>query len=90
MPFQSATDLVDRQEVFQSVQKAYAYLTNPLTKVIYDEYGVLGLAIYEKNKSVFAELQEEIRGIKIPTIDQNVLSQLTTRQSDPQSQQGFE
>ena len=45
------------------VQQAYAYLTNPLTKVIYDELGVPGLAVYEKNKSTFTELQEEIRGV---------------------------
>jgi len=43
------------------VQKAYGYLTNPLTKIIYDEYGVPGLSIYEKSKIKFQDLQEEVR-----------------------------
>jgi DnaJ-class molecular chaperone len=42
-----------RQEVFVEVQKAYGYLTDPLTKVIYDKYGVPGLAVYEKSKGKF-------------------------------------
>ena len=45
------------------MSKAYGYLTNPLTKVIYDSFGVPGLAVYEKNKSMFNELQEEMRGL---------------------------
>lgn len=45
------------------MQKAYAYLTNPLTKVIYDEFGVPGLAVYEKNKSAFVDMQDEMRGL---------------------------
>jgi hypothetical protein len=36
-------------------------LSNPLTKIIYDEFGVLGLAIYEEETKRFLELQEEIR-----------------------------
>ena len=32
-----------------------------MTKVIYDEFGVLGLAVYEEEKKKFLELQEEIR-----------------------------
>jgi hypothetical protein len=36
-------------------------LSNPLTKIIYDEFGVLGLAIYEEETKMFLELQEEIR-----------------------------
>ena len=61
-----STELADREEVYHSVQKAYTYLTNPLTKIIYDEFGVTGLAIYEKNKSSFSDLQEELRGLKVP------------------------
>jgi len=49
--------------VFIEVQKAYGYLTNPLTKAIYDEFGVPGLAVYEKNKTSFEELQEKMRGL---------------------------
>ena len=53
----SASDeITQRRQVFTEVAKAYAYLTNPLTKVIYDEFGVPGLAVYEKNKVVFKEL----------------------------------
>jgi len=59
----SSTDLTQRQEIFVEVQKAYGYLTNPLTKAIYDEFGVSGLAVYEKSKPKFRSLQEEIRGI---------------------------
>ncbi len=36
-------------------------MSNPLTKIIYDEFGVLGLAIYEEETKRFLELQEEIR-----------------------------
>jgi DnaJ-class molecular chaperone len=46
----ASDDLTLRKEVFVEVQKAYGYLANPLTKVIYDEYGVSGLAVYEKSK----------------------------------------
>ena len=50
--------------MFQDVQKAYAYSTNPLTKVIYDEFGVPGLAIYdcfyEKSRNKFDDLQQEV------------------------------
>ena len=58
-----ADELTQRREVFIEVQKAYGYLTNPLTKAIYDEFGVPGLAVYEKNKANFEELQEKMRGL---------------------------
>ena len=58
-----ADELTQRRQVFIEVQKAYAYLTNPLTKAIYDEFGVPGLAVYEKNKSSFTEMQEQMRGL---------------------------
>lgn len=57
----STDDLTQRNEVFVDIQKAYGYLSNPLTKVIYDEYGVGGLAVYEKSKRKFQSLQEELR-----------------------------
>jgi len=47
--------------VFKDINTAYQYLSKPLTKVIYDEFGVLGLAMYEEEKKKFMELQEEIR-----------------------------
>lgn len=45
-----------RREVFSEVQKGYVYLTNPLTKVIYDEFGVPGLVVYEGNKALYVKL----------------------------------
>lgn len=49
-------DLTTRKEIYGQIQRAYGYLTNPLTKVIYDEYGVPGLIVYEKKKKEFQEL----------------------------------
>ena len=49
----ASDDLTLRREVFVEVQKAYGYLANPLTKCIYDEYGVPGLQVYEKSKAKF-------------------------------------
>ena len=34
-----------------------------MTKIIYDEFGVSGLAIYEKSKGKFLDLHDEIRGL---------------------------
>jgi DnaJ-class molecular chaperone len=48
-------------QVFVEIQKAYGYLSNPLTKIIYDEFGVNGLAVYEKSKAKFSELQDALR-----------------------------
>ena len=64
VPTEATTDLKQREEIFIDIQRAYVYLTNPLTKIIYDEFGVPGLAVYEKQKTKFTELQEEIRGIE--------------------------
>ena len=50
---EATDDLTVRQEIYGEVQKAYGYLTNPLTKIIYDEYGVSGLIVYEKSKKDF-------------------------------------
>ena len=66
----SSNELTRRKEVFQDVQKAYGYLTNPLTKVIYDEFGIPGLVVYEKSKNKFQDLQAEIRGLNIEVDDQ--------------------
>ena len=57
----SNDELTQRKEIFVEIQKAYGYLTNPLTKVIYDEFGVTGLSVYEKSKIKFQDLQEEMR-----------------------------
>ena len=47
--------------IFKDINTAYQYLSKPLTKVIYDEFGVLGLAVYEEEKKKFIDLQEEFR-----------------------------
>ena len=56
VPIEADNELTKRQEVFLEMQKAYKYLTNPLTKVIYDEFGIPGLAVYEKQKNKFQDL----------------------------------
>ena len=56
VPSPSSDELTQRNEIFLEVQKAYGYLTNPLTKIIYDEYGVTGLSVYEKSKPKFQDL----------------------------------
>ena len=35
------------EHLFMQIQKAYVYLTNPTTRIIYDRYGVSGLRLYE-------------------------------------------
>ena len=34
-------------DLFVNMQKAYSYLVNPTTRLIYDNYGTQGLKIYE-------------------------------------------
>jgi hypothetical protein len=43
------------------MQKAYGYLTNPTTRIIYDRYGVAGIKIYEMFSEEYRELTEELR-----------------------------
>jgi predicted translin family RNA/ssDNA-binding protein len=43
------------------MQKAYGYLTNPTTRVIYDRFGVSGIKVYEMYSDEFRELSEELR-----------------------------
>ncbi len=43
------------------MQKAYGYLTNPATRIIYDRYGVQGIKVYEQFKEDFREISEELR-----------------------------
>lgn len=49
------------QELFVQMQKAYGYLTNPATRIIYDRYGVQGIKVYEQFKEDFREISEELR-----------------------------
>ena len=43
------------------MQRAYGYLTNPATRIIYDKYGVQGIKVYEQFKEDFREISEELR-----------------------------
>ena len=45
---------VEREQV--RVSRAYGYLTDPVTRAIYNEFGVPGLVVFEKNKASFIEL----------------------------------
>ena len=49
------------QEVFMQMQKAYAYLTNPATRLIYDRFGAAGIKVYETYPDDFRDLSEELR-----------------------------
>jgi DnaJ-class molecular chaperone len=43
------------------MQKAYGYLTNPTTRIIYDRFGVQGIKVYEMFADEFREVSEELR-----------------------------
>ena len=47
--------------MFVQMQKAYGYLTNPATRIIYDKFGVQGIKVYEQFKDDFREMSEELR-----------------------------
>ena len=48
-------------EVFVEVRRAYGYLSNTVTKLIYDQFGIPGLIMYEKQRDNFRDLVEELR-----------------------------
>ena len=50
-----------KREVFMKINKAYVYLSNIVTKLIYDQYGIPGLIMYEKQKEHFQPLVERLR-----------------------------
>ena len=47
--------------MFLQMQKAYGYLTNPTTRIIYDRFGVQGIKVYEMFTEEFREFSEELR-----------------------------
>lgn len=51
----------ESHELFIQMQKAYGYLTNPTTRLIYDYYGNTGIKVYEMFPDEFRELSEELR-----------------------------
>jgi DnaJ-class molecular chaperone len=61
-------------QVFNEVKKAYGYLTNTITKLIYDQYGIPGLIMYDKHTENFDELlREMIRLNSLPDIYKDTL-----------------
>jgi DnaJ-class molecular chaperone len=48
-------------ELFLQMQRAYGYLTNPTTRIIYDRFGVQGIKVYEMYSEEFRECTEEMR-----------------------------
>lgn len=51
----------ESHEQFVQMQKAYGYLTNPTTRIIYDRFGVAGIKVFEMYTDEFRELSEELR-----------------------------
>ena len=47
--------------MFLQMQRAYGYLTNPTTRIIYDRFGVQGIKVYEMYSEEFREYSEEMR-----------------------------
>jgi hypothetical protein len=43
------------------VRRAYGYLSNTATKLIYDQFGIPGLIMYEKQRDNFRDLVENLR-----------------------------
>ena len=51
----------ENHELFVQMQKAYGYLTNPTTRLVYDRFGVTGIKVYEMFQDEFREMSEELR-----------------------------
>lgn len=47
-------------QIFNEVKKAYGYLSNTITKLIYDQYGIPGLIMYDKHSDNFDGLLREM------------------------------
>ena len=58
-------NMIDQQENddFKKAHKAYKYLINQQTRLIYDNYGIPGLIMFEKHKEDFRESGEKLREI---------------------------
>eukprot|EP00347_Sterkiella_histriomuscorum_P012930 403366679 len=69
------------QEIFVQMQKAYAYLTNPTTRIIYDNYGTQGLKVYEMFMDEFSELSNELRDQEIDVTHKLIIQSKILRKS---------
>jgi hypothetical protein len=47
-------------KVFNKITKAYEYLVNDITRIIYDEYGMDGLIVYDKKKDSFGKFKDNL------------------------------
>lgn len=48
---------------FIKLKKAYGYLNNSVTKLIYDHYGLPGLIMYEREKDSFKEIGKQLSNL---------------------------
>lgn len=53
---------------FREVDDAYAVLSNPITRAIYDDYGKDGLAMYESYKQFFEDVPKEGADVRPKTL----------------------
>lgn len=53
----------DEDEEFILIKKAYGYLNNSVTKLIYDSYGVPGLIMYDRYKDQFSQQAIQLRNL---------------------------
>lgn len=64
-------------------------MSNPLTKIIYDAYGVNGLEVYEKAKPKYLHLQEQLRSeaAEVTTDEEalRVIQSVNTREASIQA-----
>lgn len=58
---QDGSSVVSDEYYFNKIQMAYRYLSNEHTRLIYDNYGVPGLIMFEKFKEHFQEPIEKLR-----------------------------
>lgn len=63
------------------IKKAYGFLNNSVTKLIYDSYGIPGLIMYDRHKDSFFQLASELRDLDSkPDIDRDKQYELDKRQ----------
>ena len=46
------------------MQRAYGYLSNSVTKLIYDQYGIPGLIMFDSEKKQFENLINQLRELE--------------------------
>lgn len=74
------------QEIFIQVQRAYAYLSNSVTRLIYDQFGIPGIIMFEKEKESFEALVDELREIENLTDAERDETQMARRKREVEYQ----